>query len=277
MTADRDDLLERYRWATQDPPAQAAVLAEIYRRVRGGAEARLLREDFAGNGADAVAWVAAGADRHALAVDADAAAIAHGQQRAQRLLGRRARRLDWRIADVHAVTAATAPRADLLSVLNFSIGYLHTRAALRRYFEHARHALDVRGVLVLNTFGGADALVPHSDRHAVVPGAGSALAPFDYLWETRSYDACSARIDCRIHFEWADAGGVRRIDDAFRYDWRLWTLPELTETLREAGFTGARVWRHTVSHGRNQPRVYLGPVRSLRNRRLWVAYVVGVV
>lgn len=280
MPPDHSEILERYRWATQDPPAQAAVLAEIHRRVRGGSEARLLREDFAGNGADAVAWVAGGSGRRALTVDADAVTVAHGQQRALRLLGRRARCIDWHVADVHAVAPPMVQRADLMSVLNFSIGYLHTRTALRRYLEHARRALDEHGVLVLNTFGGPDALAAHTDRHAVVPGPDSTLAPFDYLWETRRFDACSARIDCRIHFEWPDAavpGGVRRVDDAFRYDWRLWTLPELTEALREAGFSRAQVWRHTAREGRNGPRVFLGPVRSLRNRRIWVAYVVGIV
>lgn len=282
MTQDRDEILERYRWATQDPSAQSAVLAEIYRRVRGGSEPTLLREDFAGNGADAVAWVAAGPDRRALTVDADGMAVAHGQQRALRLLGERASQIDWHVADVHAVPPS-APRADLLSVLNFSIGYLHTRAALLRYLEHARRALDDNGVMVLNIFGGPGALMAHSDRHSIEPGTDDgdvSVPPFDYLWETRSFDACNARIDCRIHFEWADArerGGARRIDDAFCYDWRLWTLPELTESLRETGFTRAQVWRHTARDGRSGPRVFLGPVRSLRNRHIWVAYVVGIV
>ncbi len=29
---------------------------------------------------------------------------------------------------------------------------------------------------------------------------------------------------------------------AFRYDWRLWTIPELAEMLEEAGFDGMRAW-----------------------------------
>lgn len=29
---------------------------------------------------------------------------------------------------------------------------------------------------------------------------------------------------------------------AFRYDWRLWTIPELAEMLEEAGFDSMRAW-----------------------------------
>lgn len=281
MRENRDAVLDRYRWATQDPAAQAAVLAEIHRRVRGGHEARILREDFAGNGADAVAWVAGGRGRRALAVDADVPTVEHGRARAQRLLGRRAASIEWFADDVHAVRAPHAARADICSVLNFSIGYLHTRAALLRYLGHARDALAESGVLVLNTFGGPDALRPHSDRHAIVPGREKGvarLAPFDYVWETRSYDAATARIDCRIHFEWTDAAGTpRRIDDAFVYQWRLWSLPELTEALLEAGFRRAQIWRHTVRQTRQGPRGWLRPVRRLIDAPVWVAYVVGVV
>jgi hypothetical protein len=30
--------------------------------------------------------------------------------------------------------------------------------------------------------------------------------------------------------------------DAFRYDWRLWHLPELREAMTDAGFAATKVW-----------------------------------
>lgn len=271
--------LERYRWAVQDPERQAAVLAEIHRRRRD-AEARILREDFAGNAADSVAFVAQGSGRRAIAVDADAATIAHGQQRADRLLGRRASAIDWRCADVHAVGPPTVPAADLLSALNFSIGYLHDRKALLRYLCHARTTLAPGGVLVANLYGGPDALRAGTVRRRVEAGREPrqrlAIPPFDYLWETRAFDAVRGRIDCRIHFEWTDSEGHRqRTEDAFRYDWRLWSPPELIEALAEAGFRKPELWRHTARDTRNGVRVFLGPVRKLRDAPLWTAYVVA--
>lgn len=274
--------LELYRWATQDPATQAAVLAAIYRRLRADREPLCLREDFAGNAADSVAWVDAGCDRRAVAVDLDPPTVAHAVARARRLLGPRADRIAFHVADVHALQPPAVAAADVLSVLNFSIGYFHQRDALCRYLRHARRALAADGVLVLNCFGGADAMAARIDRHTIEPGreAGSKPLPvFDYLWEQRRFDALRARLECRIHFELPDpaaVGGVRRIADAFRYEWRLWTLPELLEAMREAGFRRAQVWRHTARRKRNgQWNVSLGPVRRLPERRSWVAYVVG--
>ncbi len=38
---------------------------------------------------------------------------------------------------------------------------------------------------------------------------------------------------CHIHFAFPDGS---RLQQAFSYQWRLWTLPEIRELLAEAGF-----------------------------------------
>lgn len=89
----------------------------------------------------------------------------------------------------------------------------------------------------------------------------------------------SAHVDCRIHFELSDAvaaNGLCRIDNAFRYEWRLWTLSELRECLREAGFASSQIWRHTATTKGEKTEVFLGAVRQLRNCESWVTYVVGL-
>lgn len=277
------DPLDLYRWSTQDPTAQAAVLAEIYRRIRDHREPRILREDFAGNAADATAWVDAARNRRAIAVDFDGPTLEYAQHRAERILGKRSNRIDFIEADVHQMKPPQVAAADVLSVLNFSTFYMHSRKALRRYFEHAHECLNNEGVLILNAYGGPAAMRAHTDQHRIVPtrerGQKQALPPFDYHWQQLDYDACSARIRCRIHFDVPDPEapeGKRHLANAFSYDWRLWTLPELTETLREAGFRKAQVWRHTADIDARPPTVFLGPVRALRHQELWLAYVVGI-
>ena len=48
---------------------------------------------------------------------------------------------------------------------------------------------------------------------------------------------------CHIHFKFPDGS---RIKNAFSYDWRLWTLPEVQELLAEAGFDRITVyWQGT--------------------------------
>lgn len=46
-------------------------------------------------------------------------------------------------------------------------------------------------------------------------------------------------MDCAIHFHFPDGTRMR---NAFRYTWRLWTLPEIRELLTEAGFRNVTVY-----------------------------------
>ena len=52
---------------------------------------------------------------------------------------------------------------------------------------------------------------------------------------------------CHIHFKFPDKSKLKR---AFTYVWRLWTLPEITELLTEAGFKNPTVyWEGTDEDG----------------------------
>ena len=65
--------------------------------------------------------------------------------------------------------------------------------------------------------------------------------------------------------------------DAFRYDWRLWSLAELIEALQAAGFDDVQVWRHTHDPARGAAGVFLGPVSLdvFETLDLWTAYIVA--
>jgi hypothetical protein len=100
---------------------------------------------------------------------------------------------------------------------------------------------------------------------------------FEYQWEQRDYDAVTGRIDCRIHFVVGGDGGVHRTRrNAFRYDWRLWTLPELIELMREAGFVRAEAWCDRYDARTGQSDGMYRPIARMGAREDWVAYVVGV-
>lgn len=272
------DALELYRWAVQDPGTHVAVLGRMYERLRGR-KPTVLREDFAGTSAESVAWVAGGDDRSAVAVDHDPATRDWAKRRAARLLGERAGRVQFVEGDVLNVAPPEVSAADVISVLNFSIFHFHHRGDLAAYFEHARRSLAAGGILVLNAFGGPGALRKTIDRRRVEPAATDEPAPppFEYRWEQRSYDAVANRLDCRIHFVVDDGdGNATTIENAFQYDWRAWTLPELTELILEAGFADAQVWRHSYDPARGTAGVFLGPVERIENLDTWLAYVIAV-
>lgn len=254
--------LDLYRLAVQHPLAEAAFLERCYRHYFDDEPTRL-REDFAGTSAVSAAWVMPDEDRRALAIEHHGPTARWAQRYVDRTLGHRAEDVVIVEADVQDLRS---PRVDIVCALNFSALIYHDRDALRRYLQHAKRCLDGRGIVVLDVFGGPGATRPQQQSRQVEPDEAE-YPPFTYTWEQRSFDAVSRRIDCRIHF---DVAGRRR-PSAFRYDWRLWTLPDLTDEMLAAGFGAAAVWCDRPK----RPGAY-APVDKLPPREDWIAYVVGI-
>ncbi|MBB6431415.1 class I SAM-dependent methyltransferase [Algisphaera agarilytica] len=247
--AKRPHRLEIYEHAVQQPWAEAALLGRIYEAMNGGESAWLLREDFAGTCSVAASWCESHPERQAMAVELHGPTLRWAQRR------------HAHIEDLHLVEAdvmqIASPKVDLTAALNFSTFIYHDESALLGYLRHARKGLRPGGVFVMDVFGG--------------PGAqrlGTQTRPadgFTYQWEQRAFDPITHRIDCRIHFTLGDGHTIR---SAFRYDWRLWTLPELRGLLSKAGFGQVEVWSE-AKNGR------IGPAKRLPAAEDWVAYLVA--
>ncbi len=262
--------LDRYRLAVQHPQAECAFLQRAYAHYFPDRWASRLREDFAGTSAVSAAWVALDDDHRALAVDKHGPTARWAQRFVKRSLGDRAEDVVTVEADVFDLGA---PRCDIVAALNFSAFIFHQRSELRRYLTHARRCLDRRGLLVLDAFGGPGAMRVQTQERFIDPPPHEGVEPFRYQWEQRAFDPINQRIDCRIHFV-PEVG--RPCRNAFRYDWRLWSLPELTELLHEAGFTAAEVWCDTYDPATRRSDGVYRPQRSSPARPDWVAYLIGV-
>jgi SAM-dependent methyltransferase len=278
------DTLELYRWAVQDPETHAIVLSVMYERLRPGLQPAVLREDFAGTSAESVAWVLLQPGRRAIAVDLDAATLEWARGRAVRLIGALASKIAFVRGDSRSVAPPAVPAADIIAVLNYSVFYLHEPAELLAYLRHALSVLAPDGILVLNLCGGPDAERQGITRRHVAPNprlsTEARIPHFEYQWEVRRFDRRTRRLDGRIHFSVPhpdDPARTRELRGAFRYDWRMWSVPELMEACREAGFTGVQVWRHTYDASKGDAGVFLGSVEpdSLPETGKWIAYIVA--
>jgi len=252
--ADRHLLYER---AVQNADAELDLLERVARR--DGRPVRALREDFSGTALLAASWVRRGPGRTAAAVDLDPGALDWARRHRLPGLGPAAWRLRLVQADVRR-----GPRGpfDAILALNFSWQVFTTRAELRGYLAAARGSLRPGGVLMLDAFGGWEAQRPRRERRAIGGGV-------TYEWQQESFDAITHRLRCAIHFR---LPGGRRLRRAFTYDWRLWTLPELTELLAEAGFEGVEVLWDPTPQGAEP--VYR-PSRGAANQPGFIAYVTG--
>lgn len=278
--ARRPHKLELYAWSVQHPPAEVAFLLRAhahYNRDTGIDLASRLRDDFCGGAAIAAEFVSLDENHRAVGVDRDWPTIKWGESHWPQVLGERSQDLILLCADV---IEARTPKVDLIAAMNFGTFEFHERSALLNYFKSARRTLRPGGLLVIDAFGGPGSMQVKTQSRRVTPPEWSGLEPFTYLWEQRRFDAVQQRIDCRIHFEFSDGKFMR---DAFRYDWRMWSLAELTELMREAGFTQAEVWcdaepaTKKSKRSSAQPVRQFSPVNTLVNRDEWVAYVVGHV
>lgn len=216
------DRWECYERAVQAPQETLALLVHEH-----GAAPCDLGEDFAGSAALARAWVASDAARSAFAVDLDAQALARAAQ---------FERLHALVADVRRVQHAPV---DVLHAGNFSLGYFHTRAELLEYLRNAAARLRAGGVFACDTFGGVSAFqLGVATRTHTLPG-GAVLTS---IWRRRAADPRTARVENVLSFRIVRDGElVARLDDAFVYCWRLWSISELSDALVECGFEPPRV------------------------------------
>jgi SAM-dependent methyltransferase len=226
--AEKSDIHDLYERSVQAVDLEAAFLRDTYRALRGR-DASSLREDFCGTASLACEWVRGGPERHSIGVDIEAAVLDWGRRNRVARLSRPARaRIKLLQDDVR--TVSTQP-VDIVGAFNFSYYCFKTRDEMRGYFTRVRQALKPDGLFFLDTFGGPDASDITKER--------TKLDGFTYIWEQAEFEPVTSRILCHIHFKFPDGSKIQR---AFTYDWRLWTLPELRELLGEAGFSKSRVF-----------------------------------
>ena len=79
-------------------------------------------------------------------------------------------------------------------------------------------------------------------------------------------------VSCKIHYKFPDGSRMR---NAFVYDWRLWTLPELQELMGAAGFRDVHVlWEGTDSKTDEGNGNFRRIIQDHADPA-WIAYVVG--
>ena len=255
--ADRHALYER---AVQDPKTDAATLGKLYRALRKK-PARSFREDFCGTGTLATEWIKGHKSRTALGIDLDRPTLAWGRKHNIDTLGSSAAK---RIELVEGnVLSGKGPKSDITAALNFSYCCFKTRKELVKYFKAARKTLKPDGLFVADVLGGSETMGTDDNRHN--------LGPFIYRWSQDFFDPLTHEMRCSINFHFPDGSSI---EPAFTYDWRLWTMPELTDICEEAGFSKVhRMWERTDKKGEGTG-VFFEP-KHVENQESWWTYLIA--
>lgn len=257
-SADRHEL---YQLSVQDAETEIGFVLDTWSELRDR-PAEVLREDFCGTAMAACEWVRRDENHYAVAVDIDASVLDWGREHnARRLSTEAQQRLELIEADVLEVDTGLV---DIALAMNFSYWLFRTRSELLNYFHQVHESLVDDGIFFLDAYGGYDA-----PRELEEPRE---VEGFTYIWDQASFNPIDSHMTCHIHFEFPDGS---RMDRAFSYHWRLWTLPEIREILVEAGFSQVDIyWEGTDESGEEGDGIYTPQTVGDADAG-WVCYIVA--
>ncbi len=258
--AERADRHVLYEEAVQCAEAEIDFVDDTFIELRGR-KAKWLREDFCGTGNTSCEWVRRRRTNHAIGVDLDADVQQWGREQHVAALGPARNRIELINANVLKVNCRPV---DVVLAMNFSYWIFKDRKLLRRYFRAVNKGLRPDGLFMLDAYGGAEAHQEMSEK--------TVQDSFTYVWDQERYDPINGDLLCHIDFTFPDGS---RMNKAFTYDWRLWSLPEIREILLEAGFKRVTVyWEGTEEDTREGNGVF-APAERGEADMAFIVYIVA--
>ena len=156
------------------------------------------------------------------------------------------------------------PQADLIAATNFSYSVFKTRKEMTAYIKNSYRALRPGGVFLLDIWGGSETQILQEEERE--------QEGFAYVWDQDDFDPLTYNTLCKIHFQFKDGSRLR---NAFIYDWRLWTIPELREIMQEAGFQDIHILWEGTERDTGEGNGVFRRVKRGDPDEAWIAFVVG--
>lgn len=259
-----------YELIVQEPDLEARFLHAVH-----GNSPHLLGEDFCGPAAIARAWITLSPDHRAVATDMDHEPLEHARVRAHEHLN--AFELD-RLRLIRGDAISVGGRADVIAALNFATCELRTRRQLMTYLYNVLFRLDAGGIFVADLYGGEGIMARGYTEQEIETQHGV----IRYRWDQVEADPATGMVRNTMHFVLPDG---TELLDAFSYEWRLWSTPELRDAMREIGFRTTEVYDSYGDAIDEGGTLYPYPISADHHAHVWpedpgepyVHYVVGRV
>ena len=226
-----------YEQTVQNPPETISLIRKICSEVGQGTYLNL-REDFCGTGKISCEWVKSKPEAKATGIDLSAEVLGQAMDRhVSKLTENQRSRIRFLEGDVVNGSNASGSTFDVIHAGNFSYNCLKSRKVLSEYFLNAKRSLrDPGGIFILEGAGGPGFCTEDKEISDVEMGNGHTI---EYCWHQKRYSQSTGELLAAIHFKMPD-GKVMK--NAFVYDWRVWTVPELRELMLEVGFSGVELY-----------------------------------
>lgn len=262
--AEKADKYDCYQLSVQTPDHEVEFFTRAYRDCFASSPISL-REDFCGTFAICCQWAQSSPDRTAVGVDLCEETLQWGRDHNLQSIDESARD---RVTLVQDDVRTQGDPVDVVSAQNFSFWIFKTRVEVVEYFRVVFANLKPNGVFVMDMMGGSECLEEgHTDKRKIKGGKKG----FRYEWEQARFDPITHDATFRIHFQFADKSKLR---NAFVYEWRFWTMPEVREMLAEAGFDRSWVYWENEDDDGEGDGTYDRAANGTADPS-WICYVVG--
>ncbi len=258
-TAASADRHELYQLSVQASTYEVDIFERIYQEAFSKSPLTM-REDFCGTALLCTTWVKSDSRRRATGVDFCEDTLAWAKKNNIAPLGEEASRITLLQEDVRKIRPG---KFDVINALNFSYSTFRSREELGSYFKAAYEGLEDEGLFFCDAYGGWESQEPMLEPREIAAG-------FTYIWDQDSFDPITHEVVNHIHFEFQDG---TKMEKAFTYEWRYWTLPEMQELLKQAGFRDVRVYWDQADEEEEEDYCL---TKKTENQPGWLAYIVAL-
>ncbi len=249
-----------YKKSVQSPDVDVLFFEKVYKELVGKKPVTF-REDFCGTFSLSCEWVKLNPLHKSFGIDLDEFPIQYGMENyLPKLDPEQQSRV---VIKNENVLSKKLPKVDIIAACNFSYFIFKDRSVLKEYFANCYKTLNKSGILILDCFGGSQCYEPNEEE--------TEYESFSYYWDQDSYDPITNEAQFYIHFKPKNG---KKIKEAFSYDWRIWSIPELKDILFEAGFKKVEIyWEGTDSNGEGDGE--FERANKGESCDSWIAYIVA--
>ncbi len=248
-----------YQKSVQDPKGDVKFFLNTFKEVKGKSP-KSLSEDFCGTFLICCEWVKLNKHHKAIGVDLDPQPIEYGMKNHfSRLSSSEKKRLKIQRTNV---LNPSLPKTDMVIASNFSYFIFKKRYELKSYFQNCYRRLNRGGVYICDIFGGSQCFEPNEEE--------TDFEDWSYFWDQDTFDPVTNESMFYIHFKLKGQGKIKKV---FKYDWRMWSIPEVREILNEVGFKNTYIyWEGSTDDGEGDGQ--FSRTESGEYCESWIAYIV---
>ena len=267
--ADLADPHDLYQKSVQSPENDIEMLSTYFKSYTKK-PLRLFREDFCGTAYLSSYFVTQHPKNQAIGVDLDWPTLNWGiKHNVSALTPDEQQRLSLVNANVLDVRQ---PLSQLIGAFNFSYMVFRDRPIFLQYLVNAKRSLHPGGLFMLDIWGGSESQVLQEEQREIDNSDDENIGDFIFTWDQDVFDPTTYFCTTRIHFSFRDDSELR---NAFVYHWRMWTIPEVTELMKDAGFQDVHfLWEGTDPETQEGTGTY-HRVEQGDADPAWIAYIVG--